>query len=377
MSVVPLDIRIAEHDDYDRIKMMWSCCFDDSAAFIDWYFDNIYLPENTLCVWEKGTLVSSMQVLPRQLFVRGAFQPTGYVVGVMTLPQYRERGYAGHLLQAAVDLMNQRGLLLSVLVSDVDPRFYQKFGWEPTHNIMETAMDTASAAALPLRPAQTAEIPLLQSFYERYCSNGRHGYFFRDSGIWRNILADLELDGGKAYLICDSDSHVGGYLLLLDENGSDAQNDMRQEPTTGCSSMLSGAMPMRPSRQVKVKEFVCLDPNGNEIGLPQIATQLIGAPALQIKTKAKPFLMTRVINLRRLLENCRAPHNYDGRQLSFEVAMDTPELMHASANTWAALILGAPDNELYRAAINRLNNPLRDQIARLFSAADNYACELF
>lgn len=367
MSVVSLDIRIAEHDDYDRIKKMWSCCFDDSAAFVDWYFSNIYLPENTLCVWEKGTLVSSMQVLPRRLFVRGVFQPAGYVVGVMTLPQYRGRGYAGHMLQAAAELMNQRGLLLSVLVSDVDPRFYQKFGWEPTHNIMEMTMDAVDAAALPLRPAHTAEIPLLQSFYERYCSNGRHGFFFRDSGIWRNILADLELDGGKAYLICSSDSPVGGYLLLLNEDEGDAQNDMRQEPI----------IPTRPSRQVKVKEFVCLDLNGNDSH--QIAAQLIGAPApaLQIRTRTKPFLMTRIINLRGLLENCCVPHDYDGQPLSFEVAMDTPELARASANTWAALILGAADNELYTAAIKRLNNPLRDQIARLFPAANNYACELF
>ncbi len=354
--MVSLDIRIAERDDYDRIKSMWSCCFDDTAAFVDWYFENIYLPEHTLCVWEKGTLLSSMQMLPRQLFVRGTFQPTGYVVGVMTLPQYRGRGYAGHMLQASAELMNQRGYLLSVLVSDVDPRFYQKFGWEPTHNITEMTMDAAgfrAASALPhcLQPAQTAEIPLLQSFYERYCSAGRHGYFLRDNAIWRNLLADLELDGGQAYLIMNTATDAPcGYMLLL----SDAENE-------DAGKSKDDALP-------KIKELVCF---GARDGI-----------APQIRTRTKPFLMTRIINLRGLLENCHVPQashdlDYKGPPLSFDMALTAPELMSASANAWAALILGAADNELYQATMHRLDNPLRDQIALLFPVADNYACELF
>ena len=382
--MVSLDIRIAEHDDYDRIKSMWSCCFDDTAAFVDWYFGHIYRPENALCVWEKGALVSSLQILPRQLFVRGAFHPTGYVVGVMTLPQYRGRGYAGHMLQASAELMNQRDLFLSVLVSDVDPRFYRKFGWEPTHNITEMTMDAAgfrSALTMPHypQPVQPADIPLLQSFYECYCNAGRHGYFLRDSGIWRNLLADLEMDGGQAYLIMneDTDSPCGYVLQLGDDENEDECGGENEN-----------------NELLKLKELVCFDSwdcsyHGD--------TQLMGASALPInpptKSLTKPFLMTRIINLRGLLENCIVPqashdHDHDndrnqdhvrhgGPPLSFDVALNAPELMSVSANTWAALILGAADNELYQATMQRLGNPLRDRIARLFPAADNYACELF
>ena len=30
-----MDIRLADSEDINRIKSMWSCCFDDAAAFLD------------------------------------------------------------------------------------------------------------------------------------------------------------------------------------------------------------------------------------------------------------------------------------------------------------------------------------------------------
>jgi predicted acetyltransferase len=368
--VVSVDVRIAAHEDYDRIKSMWSCCFDDNASFVDWYFESIYRPENTLCVWEKDTMVSSLQILPRQIFIRGAFQPVGYVVGVMTLPQYRGRGYAGHLLQAAAELMDQRGIFLSVLVSDVDPRFYRKFGWELTHSLTEMTIEAESAAAVAamadlqfrLKPAQTDAIPLLQSYYERYCSNGRHGYFSRDSGNWRNIFADLELDSGQAYLIMNEDGASScGYVLLLPQ------------------MQLKMHMPPKP---LKIKECVYFDALDRDDGSDSSSSfpPRLMTLNLPIKTNTKPFLMTRIINLRRLLENChvaQASSGYEGPPLSFEMALNAPELASISANTWAALILGAADNDLYQETMARLADPLRSQIAQLFPPADNYACELF
>ena len=39
-----MNLRYAKREDLDNIKDIWNYCFGDEEAFVDYYFNNKYLP---------------------------------------------------------------------------------------------------------------------------------------------------------------------------------------------------------------------------------------------------------------------------------------------------------------------------------------------
>ena len=95
--------RMAEEADTGQVQALWSQCFDDTPAFVDWYFSRYYRPENTIGIFDSQKLLASAQVIPYRIRLRGKAMDCGYVVGVDTAPEARNRGYARKLLFSSAD----------------------------------------------------------------------------------------------------------------------------------------------------------------------------------------------------------------------------------------------------------------------------------
>ncbi|MGL4914196.1 MAG: GNAT family N-acetyltransferase, partial [Romboutsia sp.] len=48
-----MNIRYAKEKEIENIKDMWSYCFNDGPAFMEYYFQNKYDNENTVVVADK------------------------------------------------------------------------------------------------------------------------------------------------------------------------------------------------------------------------------------------------------------------------------------------------------------------------------------
>lgn len=307
-----MEIRLAHENDRDHLKWLWSYCFDDSTAFVDWFFQNVYKPENTLCAAAGSSIFSTLQIIPRRIYVRGGSIPAGYVVGVSTQPEHRGRGLAGSLLRAALELMRSRGQLLSILVP-FDFRFYRRYGWEVTHFLhrIEAPLDLLGRTrdARGIRTVGPGEWECLNAAYESHLSF-RHGYLLRDEQTWRNIFSDLELDGGHGYGTYDGQDTLTGYVLFR----------------------ISG-------RTLAVRELICNSPESTRALLGFLAghaAQAAGAvwdspvdgPADRLSTipgvqvKLQPFLMSRPADLPALLAACRFSPSAQGE---IDMAVTAPE----------------------------------------------------
>lgn len=99
MVNVMKNIRLLKQKDLIEAKEMWKKCFPtDSIPFVDWYFDNRFVPENSLGYFEDGVMLSSLQMVPQTISLRNKNIPARMIVGACTLPTAQKRGLMKQLL---------------------------------------------------------------------------------------------------------------------------------------------------------------------------------------------------------------------------------------------------------------------------------------
>ena len=62
-----LSINYATAADKPAVMQLWAEAFGDEQPYFNWYFNTVYRPKRTLCLFADGRLVSSLQYAPKQL----------------------------------------------------------------------------------------------------------------------------------------------------------------------------------------------------------------------------------------------------------------------------------------------------------------------
>ncbi|HEV2124783.1 MAG TPA: GNAT family N-acetyltransferase, partial [Chloroflexota bacterium] len=135
-----------------------------------------------------GHAVSRLYIVPFTIRIGDATVRMDGIAGVGTDEEHRNRGYARHILEAAVEHMRHGDAALTMLYGISD--FYHRFGYTtagPDHYIHLTHLEREPS--LPpgwtVRPLQPGDLPSVQRLYDL---NTRHavGVAVRapDSYIW-------------------------------------------------------------------------------------------------------------------------------------------------------------------------------------------------
>jgi GNAT superfamily N-acetyltransferase len=191
--------------------------------------DPSYTHENFWVAREGDTLLSCVQIFPRQIRLLGHAVPTGGIGSVFTRSDRRGEGLAGALLAAAADAMRRRGMELSLLFTG-RVSFYEQHGFSSWKTERALARRTGrapgaarsraigggaaapeAAGALELSPFEVQrDLAAVQALYEAY-SRDRHGTVVRDDGLWR---ASLQLAGNpdETFTVARRGGEVVAYL---------------------------------------------------------------------------------------------------------------------------------------------------------------------
>jgi len=212
---------ILHHEDTSRIKAMWKYCFGDTDDFTEWFFKDKYNPSNTLGIRQDGHVISNLQMVPYTMSCRNTDIPAAYIVGVATLPEARNHGLMKVLFQDALQVMKERGILLSPLYP-FQYSFYRKYGWEICYNQLQYNLPLQKLSVFKGNKGYfrtihwESDIPLLAEVYERFME-GYTGYIKRTTEDWISRGREHRLDGGYGYLVMDGDQPAGYLLYHLKE----------------------------------------------------------------------------------------------------------------------------------------------------------------
>ena len=192
------------------IKDLWSVCFDDTPAFVDWNFDKNYSSENTVVAEVDNKVVSAMQMLPFAMRIKNLPFSARGIWGVSTYPEYRNKGKVRELFEYAMPKLYSDGCEICVLVAAVSG-MYEKFGFSKNFDI-----NFHRLADKNLRYAENTDDELIERLANTYKSamSSVAVYVDRTYDYWQKTVYALKnISDGQIALTKD------GYALLYPEGG--------------------------------------------------------------------------------------------------------------------------------------------------------------
>lgn len=120
--------------DVPRLKALWKRCFADENRYIDHFFRNGYVPEQTLVLEEGGEVVSMLTAFPATIHIGADSQPACYIYAFCTHPDHQGKGCGRQLLSWAEQWAAQRSCAAVLMVPGEESlfRFYAGLGYTTT-----------------------------------------------------------------------------------------------------------------------------------------------------------------------------------------------------------------------------------------------------
>ena len=207
-----MEVRQVREDELDGMLTCMTTAYDvPKDSWADGFYNG---PYNEL-KWKRvvvadGKVVSCLVFIPAEIYLGGTTVSMGGIAGVATLPDERNHGYAGMLMENSVHALRGLGFATSGLYP-FSFKYYRKFGWEFASHWVKCCiapeMLPSYEEAGRVRPYEERDLPDIMRIYADHYGN-RVGPFVRSEMHWRRHIIPR---AGEA-LVYDEDG-VRGYLL--------------------------------------------------------------------------------------------------------------------------------------------------------------------
>ena len=213
-----MDVRLLEKSDIPEAKILWKEAFNDSDAFISWYFKNKVLSDHSLGAFDDGGLVSVLHMIPFTIRLQGKPVKSMMIAGAATKQARRGEGHMRALLLDSLEEMRSRGIFITHLYP-FKHSFYERFGWT-TYTHVHRAVVTGAPLRRDVEVIETDDYGALQSIYARMM-RGYDGYVIRGSREWQWRMGELKADGGHTAVLIKDDAPAAYMLYYGSHTGAE------------------------------------------------------------------------------------------------------------------------------------------------------------
>ena len=304
-----MDCRLINQETIKQVADLWDCCFEKKdSKFFQWYFQEYVLKHNKIVGgFENQKLTTMVHLNPYVLNLHGHNLKVKYLVGVATDPVARGQHKMGELLATTFNLLRAAGNKVALL-EPINAGIYLPYGFAYTFFRLKYAMPLAGLTIpyvdfdLQIERVQTSQAenllaPIYQQVMTRYDS-----YIVRDSFNWQALLQVAEQEDVTTVVVKEGPT-VLGYLLYRMEGEQVivqellAVNDAAQRRLLAYLKALNNTF--------KTLEW---------LSTPDDLTYLYFKDQ-DYAPKVEPFMMARVINAGKILEELTVPVEYQGQEL--------------------------------------------------------------
>ena len=146
--------------------------------------DKTLEPADTRILVKDRRILSSVQVFPRTMYVKGENLKFGGIGNVATLPEERGKGYAGMVLQDALNYIRSKNLRIALLSTTINS-YYEKFGFKAIKRSL-VSIDLPGMQQPHVRVFdERRDLGAVMSLYEKF-NNESAGPVVRDSKYWHS-----------------------------------------------------------------------------------------------------------------------------------------------------------------------------------------------
>ena len=395
-----MQARLLEEHETPLAKELWGYAFERDEPFYSWYFNGVFNPRNCVGLFIGNQLATCLQIPPYTLKLNGNHFDCSYVVGVVTAPEFRNRGIMKSLLKKALEEIRSRDHFVSILMP-FDTDFYRPYGWELCYSQLLYEAPLRFIKGLGRREgifkkvSLEKDLPSLDKIYHRYLRN-HHGHVIRSKENWRILIQDLEHYGGYTYLLQDSNHLPEGYVQYLLKGDKLIVRELAyvsqwaKEALLGFlyshysqANTIQWPAPMNDNTYLTIRDTIKPAPTNN--------------------ITLRPFMCGRVVDVPRALEHCKfsssvnmtfhlkiedpyGPWNHTTFQVQIKagVPIATEEPNHpgdlqCSINTFSQLFFGAVSMEeaLYMDRAILAKPELLEPLSRIFVKKTNFINEYY
>ncbi len=201
----------------DDVLPLFEHCFESTEQFNNYFFLNIYKPENTLVYKVNNEIVAMLQMINFDTSIG----KTMYLFAVCTDPKYRKQGISSMLINKSFEVAAQKGCNSVILIPEQEwlYNFYAKFGFESSLMCEENVFSSYEANEVVKFSLSYEDIPKM---IELYNSEVKSGFYIKRSEDYFKWQIDMYFDGAIGYklngvIIGYSFGYIKDEAVILDE----------------------------------------------------------------------------------------------------------------------------------------------------------------
>ncbi|CZR80491.1 TPA: GNAT family N-acetyltransferase [Clostridioides difficile] len=287
-----MEIRYSKEEEIESIKEIWSYCFNDTESFMKYYFNDKYKSENTVVALDEGKIISSLQLNQYKLLLNSKVYNTSYVVGVSTLPEGRGAGYMNKVMKFTLNELYKKGQLVSILMP-IDYRLYRRFGYEHCYDQIEYTINTddlknfkSSGKMIKSNLSQIDDLIQI----DRTFLNEVNGNVLKDEHYYENLFKEIQSEDGFLYI--HEGNEKDGYIVYFLQEDKMFVRELFYKNIDALKSMLKFIY----NHNTQCKIVTISTPTIDKIRF------ILDNPK-DSDIKIKPFMMGRVINVKKFIED--------------------------------------------------------------------------
>lgn len=195
-----------------------------------WHNDPWRDPEGIRVAVDNGTIVSTVRVFIRKMFLHGAPITVGGIGEVSTRSEYRQRGLATQLLKDSIQFMEDSGIVLSSLHGS--QRIYSIEGWEkvPRYYARQpiAAQKQVAWEVRPVNFDDEAEVKQIAALYDGYARKFNGTFVRDDMAYWTKWV---RTESPNAW-VAEHDGDIEGYVSVVrNESQLNVKEFIASEPS--------------------------------------------------------------------------------------------------------------------------------------------------
>ena len=206
----------------NQLKMLWKDLFNDDLEYIDWYFDNVYIEENTKIFLENNRVYGMLFENRYHLAIADEKFMGRYLVGVGVSSERRGEGIMKELLLESLSEAYRYGEEFIYLVP-IDKKIYERFGFSYISMLSKYKLDFSALSDLKKEfrieriQNENYEQTLLIKLKEFYKEVSKEYYIkvAREEEDYRKILSEVFAENGSVYISYDILGKINGYMSLI------------------------------------------------------------------------------------------------------------------------------------------------------------------
>jgi predicted acetyltransferase len=207
-----MKVVMADVNDKPDIYRLWKQAFShDDGGYTDHYFKSLYDQADTYLLRDEQEIYCTLQVQKHVMMLHGKLIEYGFIMGVVTPPQFRRQGMMRKLMNEVLAILD-RQCLVSV-IQGYQPEIYYEYGFMPTYYQQQLRLERSKQSGRDSKGVVFGYQPQLMAELYQAFTQHFNGYRQRDILYYQQWLPSLQAMGYQVAL-CYSDSEmVIGYMV--------------------------------------------------------------------------------------------------------------------------------------------------------------------